>query len=174
MLGTPLLLTFRLLHILAGAFWFGGVVVAARFVFPSALAIGPAGAPFMDQLGRVRKLPLNLLSAGIVAVLTGFVLFRHDSVVAGGAFEGSMMGRALGVGALLSLIALVIGFTVNLPTVKRINALSMAIQAQGTPASAEQQAQMRSLQMRLLTALRVVALLLLLATASMAIARYIV
>jgi len=174
MLSTPLLLFFRLLHILTGAFWFGGVAVTARFIFPTAFALGPAGAPFMDQLGRVRKLPLNLLSAGVVAVLSGFILFRHDSVAGGGAFEGSMPGRVFGVGALLSLIALVIGFAVNLPTVKKINALSIAIQGQGTPASAEQQAQMKALQSRLLTAIRVVAVLLLLATAAMAIARYVV
>ena len=172
MLSPLLVIIFRLLHILAGAFWFGGVVVMARFIFPSALALGPAAAPFMDQLGRIRKLPMNLIGAGVATVVTGFVLFAHDSASAPGVFGASPMGRILGAGALLSLIALVLALTVNLPTVKKINALSAVIQGQGTHATAEQQATMRALQVKLLMAIRIVLVLLMLATASMAVARY--
>ena len=173
MLGTSLVIFFRLVHIIAGAFWFGGVAVTARFIFPSAFALGPAAAPMMDQLGRVRKLPMNLLGAGLISIIAGFVLYWNDSGGAPGVWAASGMGRMIGAGAVLSLIALAIGLTVNMPTVKKINALSTAIQAQGTPASADQQAAMKALQAKLLTAIRIVLVLLLLATASMAVARYV-
>ena len=173
MLSPALVIVFRLLHILAGAFWFGGVAVSARFIFPAAFALGPAAAPFMDQLGRVRKLPMNLLSSGVVTVIAGFVLYWNASASTGGAWPRSIAAKIIGAGALLSLIALTIGVTVNLPTVKKINGLSAEIQAQGTPASAEQLAGLKGLQAKLMTAIRIVAVLLLLATASMAVARYI-
>jgi uncharacterized membrane protein len=169
MLGTWLVIVFRVLHILAGAFWFGGVAVTGGFIFPSAFAIGPAAAPFMDQLGRVRKLPMNLMGAGVITVLSGFVLFWNDSAGAPGVWAASSMGTIIGAGALLALIAMV----VNLPTVKKINALSAEIQAQGGPPSAEQQETMKAMQRKLLTAIRIVLVLLLLATAFMAVARYV-
>jgi hypothetical protein len=172
-LSPALVLFFRLLHIIAGAFWFGGVAVSARFIFPSAFALGPAAAPFMDQLGRVRKLPMTLLGSGVTTVATGFVLYWHDSAGAAGTWGTSPMGRTLGAGALFSLVALAIGITVNIPTVKKINALSTAIQAQGGPATAEQQAAMKGMQTKLLTAIRITTMLLLIATAAMAIARYV-
>jgi hypothetical protein len=171
-LSPSLVIVFRLLHILAGAFWFGGVAVSARFIFPSAFALGPAGAPFMDQLGRVRKLPMNLLGSGFITVIAGFVLYWNDSAGSGGSWAASPAGRTIGGGAVLSLIALTIGLTVNIPTVKKIGALQAVIQGQGSPASADQQAQMKALQTKLLKAIRVVAVLLLFATASMAVARY--
>ena len=69
-------------------------------------------------------------------------------------------------------MALVIGLTVNSPTAKRLGALTASIQAQGAPPSPEQSAQMRQLQARLGTAGRIVMVLLVLATAAMATARY--
>jgi hypothetical protein len=77
-----------------------------------------------------------------------------------------------GTGGLLAIVALVIGLMVNAPTAKRLGALAAAVQTQGAPPSPEQSAQMQQLQARLGAAGRMVALLLVLATAAMATARY--
>lgn len=85
----------------------------------------------------------------------------------------SSTGMVFGTGGVLALTALVIGLTVNAPTAKRLGELMAAIQARGGPPSPEQAAAMRALQSRLGNALRAVTLLLVLATAAMAVARYV-
>ena len=172
MFSTGLVLVLRLFHIGAGVFWVGGVLMFARFIFPAARALGPAAGPMMDQLTRVRKLPRALLGAGIVTSLSGLALYWHDSLGFQGPWMSSVTGMTLGTGGLLAIVALVIGMTVNSPTAQRLGALSAAIQAQSAPPSPEQSAQMQRLHERLGTALQIVTVLLVVATAAMALARY--
>jgi hypothetical protein len=62
---------------------------------------------------------------------------------------------------------------INSPTAKRLAALAGAIRAAGGPPTAEQAATMQRLQARLRAAMNAAAVLLLLATAAMAVARYV-
>ena len=172
MLSSGLVLVLRLLHIGSSVFWVGGVLIFARFVFPAALAVGPAAGPMMDQLIRVRQLPRALLGAGFVGILSGLGLYWHDSLGFQGDWMRSTTGMTFGTGGLLAIVALVIGLTVNSPTAQRLGALTAAIQAQGVPPSPEQSAQVKALQQRLGAAIRIVTVLLVLATAAMALARY--
>ena len=172
MLSSGVVVVLRLFHIGAGVFWVGGVLMFARFIFPAVQAVGPAAGPLMDQLTRVRQLPRALLGAGFVTSLTGLVLYWHDSAGFHGPWMGSVTGMTFGTGGLLAIVALVIGLTVNSPTAKRLGALTASIQAQGAPPSPEQSAQVRQLQARLGMAGRIVMVLLVLATAAMATARY--
>lgn len=162
----------RLLHILTGVFWVGGVLLFARFLFPAARALGPAAGPMMDQLTRVRKLPQSLLGAALVSILSGLLLYWHDSAGFQGPWLGSPTGMAFGTGGFLGIIAFVIGLTVNSPTARQLGALGAAIQARGGPPAPEEAGEMRRLQERLGVALQVVTILLVLATAAMAVARY--
>src|SRR5437867_5248166 len=70
-----LLYVLRLLHIMAAIFWVGGVMLVAWFILPSVRALGPGGAPMMNQLVQTRKLPLRLLISGWVTVLSGLILY---------------------------------------------------------------------------------------------------
>jgi len=170
---TLVLWLLRLLHIFSGVFWVGGVLLFARFIFPAARALGPAAGPVMNHLTQVQKLPSALLGAGVVNILTGLLLFWRDS----GGFQGPWMatatGMTFGTGGLLAIIAIGIGMSVNSPTAKQIGALAGAIQAKGGPPSPDQAAEMQRLQNRLGKALQVVSILLVLATAAMALARYV-
>ena len=85
----------------------------------------------------------------------------------------SPTGRVYGAGGVFAILAILIGVTVNMPTAKRLGALMASIQASGGPPSPEQQGVLQALQARLGTAVRVVAALLVLATAAMAVARYV-
>ena len=172
MFSSGVVVVLRLFHIGAGVFWVGGVLMFTRFVFPAVQAVGPAAGPFMDQLTRVRQVPRALLGAGFVTSLTGLALFWHDSAGGQGDWMRSVTGMAFGTGGLLAIVALVIGLTVNSPTARRLGALAASIQAQGAPPSPEQSAQMGQMQARLGTAGRIVMVLLVLATAAMATARY--
>jgi uncharacterized membrane protein len=166
------LLLLRLFHIGAGVFWVGGILIFARFIFPAARALGPAAGPFTDYLTRVLNLPRALIGAATVNIVTGIALYWRDS----GGFQGPWMstptGMTFGTGGLLAIIALAIGLSVNAPTATKLGALGAAIHAQGRPPSPEQAAEMQRLQNRLGTALQAVAVLLFLATAAMALARY--
>ena len=118
-------------------------------------------------------MPQALLGAGFVSVLSGLALYGRDAMASGGAWMRSPTGMVFGAGAVFAIIAIVIGLTVNMPTAKRMGTLLAAIQASGAPPSPDQTADVRGLQARLGKALRVVATLLVLATAAMAIARYV-
>jgi uncharacterized membrane protein len=162
----------RLIHILSGVFWVGGILFLARFLFPTATALGPAAGPVMDHLNRVLRLPQILLGAGLITVLSGFTLYWRDSKAAGPAWMGSPTGMVFGTGAVFAILAIVIGLTVNMPTAKRLGELMASIQASGSPPSPEQRGALQALQARLGSAIRAVATLLVLATAAMAVARY--
>ncbi|HEU5219312.1 MAG TPA: hypothetical protein VFU23_11665 [Gemmatimonadales bacterium] len=173
MFSTGVLWLFRLVHILSGVFWVGSVLFFARFLFPTARALGPAAGPVFDHLTRVLKMPQTLLGAAGVSVLSGLGLYWNDSLGFTGAWLGSPTGMVFGTGGLLAILAVVIGAVVNSPTAKRLGALGAELQARGGPPTPEQAALMQQLQRRLGLALRLVATLLVLATAAMAVARYV-
>jgi uncharacterized membrane protein len=168
---TTLLLALRLIHILAGIFWVGGVAVVAAFVLPSSRALGPGGGPMMNQLAQVRKLPLRLLIAGWVTVLSGVALYMRASSLAGGPpWYNSAPGRVFGFGGLVGIVVVLMGTFANLPTARRMNAIATQMQAGG--ATPELSTEMQRLQGRLKRLTEIAAGLLLLAAAAMAVARY--
>lgn len=123
----------RLIHILAGVFWVGSVLFFARFLLPTAAALGPAAGPVMEHLARVRRVPQVLLGAGAANILTGLALYWHDSMGFRAEWLGSTPGMIFGAGAVLSIIAILIGLTVNRPTAERLGSLMGAIPASGGP-----------------------------------------
>ena len=163
---------FRILHIVGGVVWVGSAVFTAVFLIPAARAIGPAAGPIMRELTVVRKLPIYLLSIAFVTILSGGVLVYRDMGDMGMRWFEQGSGRFFGLGAILGISGLIIGLTVNAPTVKKIGALSAQLAKEGRPPTAEEGARLQSLQDRLFTASKVIAVVLLLATMSMAFARY--
>jgi hypothetical protein len=127
----------------------------------------------MDHLTRVRRLPQSLLGAGVVTILSGFALYWRDSVGSGAAWMASPTGMVFGAGGVLAVLAILIGVVINVPTAKRLGEYMASIQASGSPASADQKGVLLALQARLAIAGRTVAALLVLATAAMALARYV-
>ena len=82
-------------------------------------------------------------------------------------------GMTFGTGAVLAIIAALIGVFGNTPTAKRLSALGASIQSGGRSPTAEQAASMAMLQARLARLSYAAGTLLLLATAAMAVARYV-
>jgi uncharacterized membrane protein len=166
-------LTIRLIHILAGVFWVGGVLFITGFLMPTMRVVGPAGGPVMAQLTQVRRMPLYLMGATILTILSGASLYWRDATGLQGGWTRSGSGMVFGLGGVLGLVAAGIGMGVNSPAGRRLGALGAAAQARGGPPSGEEQAEMQRLQSRLAVGSRWVSGLLLLATAAMAVARYI-
>jgi uncharacterized membrane protein len=169
-LGT--LLVLRLLHIVIGVFWVGAVVFIAFFLIPSIRASGAAGGAVMQRLTS-RQMHLWLMGASILTVLSGIGLYWHDSAgFSSSAWLGSGPGRTFGLGAVLALVAIAIGMAVNSRAAKQLGDLAAQVQAGGRPPSPDEASAMQRLQDRLATGAVLAAILLLVATAAMAAARY--
>jgi hypothetical protein len=162
----------RLVHIVGGVMWVGAGIFIAAFLLPSARAIGPAAGPMMRELTGVRKLPVYLQVVSVLTILSGAVLAWRDAGGMGVRWFQQGSGLVFGIGALLAITGAMIGLAVSSPTAKRIGALSAILGSAGRPPSLEEQRTLQGLQDRLYTVSGAIAVLLLLASAAMAGARY--
>ena len=167
-----LMIALRLVHILLGVFWAGGAFVTASFLLPSAQAAGPGAGPMMRQLIVVRKMPVVIMFAAILTVLSGFGMYWYDHSRSNGAFSRSTQGMTLGLGGVVALLTLGVGMGVITPTGKKLTELTGAIAASGGPPTAEKAKTIAALQHRMLVGARAAAALLLITVTTMAIARY--
>lgn len=170
--GTIMIFLFRLIHILAGAFWVGAALFTAWFLMPSVRALGPAGGPIMQQIGQVRRVPLYIMGAMILTILSGIALYWRDSNGFNGAWMRSGTGTVFAAGGVLGIVVAALGMAVITPAAKRMGELAGSMHGGGPP-SPDQKAEMESLQRRMTTTTKIASVLLLLATAAMAVARYV-
>jgi hypothetical protein len=162
----------RLLHILAGVFWTGTAVFVALFLEPVVRGSGPAGGAVMHGLMQERHLSHYLTGAAWTTILAGIPVYWRTSGQLNGGWITSDPGLGYTAGALLAVGALLLGQFVNGPTAKRMGALGARLQQAGGPPTAAQAAELAALRTRLRHAARLGAGLLMLATAAMAVARY--
>lgn len=170
---SALMIILRLIHILAGIFWVGGIVMLAWFIMPAQSALGQAGMVFMQELMMRRRARFYITTAMVLTVLSGLFMYARLAMTTDGVWAASTMAKVLGVGAVAALIAGGIGSAVGGSTAKRMGELGAAIQAAGGTPSEAQRAEMAALQARAKKALRIVALLLVFTAIAMASARYI-
>ena len=163
----------RLVHVLAGVFWVGSAIFMAAFIAPTVRAIGPAGGQVMQHLAQVRKVPVYMMTSMALTLLSGLALYWRASGGFSNAWPGSGPGMTFGVGAVFAILAATLGLTVGMPTAKRLGALGGTIAKGGAPPSSEQMAEMQRLQGRMSAVSALGAVLLVLATAAMAVARYV-
>jgi uncharacterized membrane protein len=168
-----LLITARLVHVMLGVFWVGTMVFNAIFLGPAMAEAGPDGAKIMGGIIRRRFMDVMPVVA-LLTIASGLWLFWRIS----GGFDPHWMrtgvGHAYGAGGVLAIIAFAVGITVVRPTMKKVGQLAGSAQ-QETDAAKRQviMIEVAGLRRRAATAGWVVAVLLALATATMAVARYI-
>ena len=168
-----MLILLRLIHILFGVFWAGTAIFNAIFLLPAVRALGPAGGPVMQEIAGKRKLPVYFFISGILTVLSGFGLYWHDSAGFTNGFMRSAGGMTFGIGAILALVAVLLGVFVVTPAAIRAGKLGAEMAAGGRPPTPEQAAEMQRLQATLGKMAVVAAGLLTLTTIAMAVARYV-
>lgn len=162
----------RLVHIGAGVFWAGGAFLVAGFLEPAVRGAGPEGGRFMQRLVQQHRLPMYLLAAGALAILSGVVLYWRMSGGLQPAYVTSPVGLTFALGGLAAILAFVLASIESAPVAARLGAAAGAMQAAGGPPTPEQLAELGGLQARLTRALRLTAGLLAVAVIAMAIARY--
>lgn len=161
----------RLLHILSGAFWFGAMIFTARFLFPALAASGPAAGAVMTQLIK-RGISQAMMGAAIVNVLAGVWLMYLVSGGDVGTWMKTRMGQTLSLGAVFAILSMIVGMIVNSPAGRRLGVIAAAAGQRGGPPTPEEAAEMTQLQARIRLGTVIVAVLLTLATAAMAVGRY--
>jgi hypothetical protein len=162
----------RLLHIGFGLFWAGSAIFFALFLMPSLKTTGPDGVKFMQALGR-SGYPIAAMISAIITIFSGFLLIW---ILSGGfnpIWFRSWYARVLTGGATMSVIAFIIGFTINRPSAARMNKISLAIAAQGTGPTPEQLSEIMGLRKKIFTGTNFIAVLLVLAVAGMSVFRYV-
>ena len=167
-----MVIALRLIHVLSGIFWVGSLLFIAGLLMPAVRAAGAAGGAVMGHIVQVRKLHQFMMGASLLVILSGFGLVYELAGPLGFQWFAVGMGRAIGVGALLTLVATALGLAVNAPTAQRIAKLAAGFQAAGRPPTPDEASQMQALQGRLSRAAIAVTVLLVLAAACMAVARY--
>lgn len=166
------ILILRLIHIGAGVFWVGAVFTTVLFLQPTAIALGPAAAPFQAHLVRDRRYALaTLISAATTVVAGAWLLWiTTDGLNLDIALDASRLGFT--VGGVVAILTFAFGSTYVYPRTVRIARLIAGAMSEGRPPSPEEQAQLGTMRGQLLTAGWVVVTGLAIAVACMATARY--
>ncbi|MBK6423449.1 MAG: hypothetical protein IPJ95_05930 [Gemmatimonadetes bacterium] len=136
---TVVIISLRLLHVLAGVYWVGSALFLALEVGPSLAATGAAGGTVLLELRR-RRYHHGLLYAALVVIASGLGLLW---IVSGGmraAWLASPPGVALLTGAVASVAAVAIALTRIWPAGDRMAALIELIGLARRPPTAEEQA----------------------------------
>src|SRR5262245_8663753 len=142
-----MMLVLRFLHIISGVFWAGGSLFAARFLMPSLKAAGPAAGPVLAELGK-RRIPAAMMGASLVNVASGIWMMVIVSGGAPGVWMRSPMGRTIGIGAGLAILAVILGMAVGMPTNAKMARISAAAQQRGGPPTAQEATELERLQAR--------------------------
>lgn len=168
----PLLVTLRLLHIVLGSIWVGIIVFNAIFLGPTVAELGPDGGKVMGALQR-RGMMTFLPAIGLLTLLSGAWLLYQASIGFEGAYFRSGPGHAYSMGGGLAILGFLLGVGVMRPAMMRVMAIAQGMaQVTDDAPRAAHQAEMQKLRARASTMGRVIAGLLVLATALMAVARY--
>jgi uncharacterized membrane protein len=168
----PLLLTLRLIHILAGTLWVGIAVFNPFFLMPALQEAGPEGGKVMTILQR-RGLMTLLPLLAVLTILSGLGLFWRVSGAVTEYFR-SPTAHTLSLGAVCAIVAFLIGMIVTRPAMLRAGTAMQSL-APSTPPEerARVMAEVQRLRIRGAKSAQVVAMLLLLAAGLMGVARYV-
>jgi hypothetical protein len=165
-------LILRLIHITAGAFWVGAVFTTVLFIQPTAMALGPAAAPFQAHLIRDRRFALAVLTSAAVTVAAGIWLLwiTTDGLDVAIALEPAHLGFTVGGG--VAILTFVLGASYVYPRTVRLARIVAGFLAEGRPPSPEEQAQLATMRGQLVRVGWLVLAGLAIATVAMATARY--
>ena len=163
-----LVIILRLVHILSGVFWVGGSMIVYFFLSPAVAATGDAGQKMMGYMVSKGRMSVRITAAAILTVLAGAALYLIDSHGFASSWTVSAPGLGFALGAILAFAGLGFGLQVG-RIVHMLGEIATAAAGKPTP---EQIGQMQAAQKRMAMASQVSTILLVLALACMATARY--
>ena len=165
-----LLITLRIIHILAGVFWVGGTLMMTFFIGPTIGATAEAGQKFVGHLMNNMKFSNRIATAAGLSILAGTALFWIDSNGFTSPWMSSGAGRGFGIGAAFAVVGFVFGIFIGRTTTAMAQ---LGAQFQGKP-SPEQMAQIQALRKKQATYSTIAATSLIISVIFMSVARYFV
>ena len=168
---SPLLIVLRLLHIVSACVWVGFAVFTAFFLGPAIQDAGPGATVIMPALAR-RRLMTILPALALTTILSGLWLYWHLSGAALGTYLQTATGATLAVGAGCAIVAYGLGILITRPSMLRAAALAQNLESASAEERTRRLGEAARLRSRGTQSGRYVAVLVLLAAATMAIARY--
>lgn len=166
------LLILRLVHILGGIFWVGGMMYSTFFLVP-ALGDSPAVAGQLMAGLQKRRLFLILPIVALLVILSGIRLMWIASAGFSDSYLQTPTGRTFSASALAAIVAFLLSVLVSRPTFVRIARLGASLASITDQGEKERiSAQMQRLRRGVTVANGIVVVLLLFAASGMAIARY--
>lgn len=163
------LITLRLIHILGGILWVGSGLFSTFFLTPALARAGGATAGQVMAGLQQRKMFVVMPIAAILTILSGMRLWW---IVGGGMhYFQHRSGHVYAMSGLLAIVAFLLGMFVGRPAAARIGTLARSAAADESSRTAIAD-EVARLQKRATLSGYVVVVLLLLAAAGMAVARY--
>jgi uncharacterized membrane protein len=164
------LIALRLIHVLAGIFWVGSGLFTAFFLAPALKTAGPAAAGAVMTGLQKRSLYTVLPVSAVLTMLSGIRLMMIVSAGNAHWFQ-HRSGHTYSVSAAMGILAFILSMVVARPAAVKMGKLGQAAASDGASKQALA-AEMQSLQRRMTMSTMVAVVLLILAAAGMAIARY--
>jgi uncharacterized membrane protein len=162
----------RVIHVGAAMMWFGGAVISAFFLQPTARALGQDGQRFMDHVLKRRRMGIYFPIVATLTILAGAALYWRDSNGLDSAWISTPTGLAYTIGGIAAMIAFVGGFVLIGPSLAAMASVQGELAASGAPPTAAQLDRMARAEGRLRLAGRIDLPLILVAGLTMAVARY--
>lgn len=169
---TAEILVLRLIHVLGGIYWVGSALFSAIFLMPALTRAGPAAGQVMANL-QARRLFIVMPIVALLTILSGFRLMWIFSAGFAAAYFATLTGQILAVSGGLALATFALGILIARPAAARSGELRARVAGETDPeARATIQSELGSLQRRMALVGAVSTVLLVLAAAGMAVARY--
>lgn len=162
----------RLIHVLGGIIWVGGMTVMAFFVMPVLSGLGPSAGPVMAGLNQ-KKFPVIMPIIALVTILSGLRLLMIDSANFEGAYFQSPVGRTFAMAGGLAILAFLFGIIVVRPVMMKSMAIGQRLGSADAAERAKLEQEMVGLRKRGATANTIIFIMLLIAAIGMAVARYV-
>jgi hypothetical protein len=163
----------RLIHILSGVFWVGFAVFVPFYLAPAIQDVGPDGGKVLVALQK-RGLLTVLPVLALLTLLSGAWLYWRDSGGRLHEFAQTGFGMTLFLGALSAIVAYAIGMAYSRPAMLKAMALMQSVAGAASDEERGRIMQQAAVyRTRGANGTRIVAVLLILATAAMALARFV-
>lgn len=167
-----LLILLRLVHIVAGVLWVGGAVIHTFFIEPTAKATAPESQKFIQYFMNRRHYSQFMGITSMLTVAAGAVLFWQASGGLQWSWLTSGPGIVYSLGAVHGIAVFILGMVMIKPRAERLGALGAAIGAAGGVPTPGQVAELRKLDGEMTRLGWADFVLLAVALATMATARY--
>ena len=166
------LLVLRLIHIFGGIFWVGSMFLTTFFLTPAVRASPSVAGQVMAGL-QTRRFFVVLPTVALITIASGIRLLYLASAGFAESYLSTATGRAFSVGGVAAIVAFLLAMLVSRPGFVRIGQLAATLSTL-TDESEKQRAtvEMQRLSGRVGIANSFVVLMLVIAAAGMAVARY--